>query len=503
MSYPIIFLIANLFLIFGVYLGTIFNQPVFVPAVFVILGFVFLILGFNAKKREIERKTEHERTRNLSKRIFIAIGLVFIFFSLGILRVGLFRDKVNYLNKFVNQSYIINGRVVSIPEIKGSTQKFIFYINKIEISELSSRLNIKTEISLSKYAGIKCCNNLEIQGTLETAPVFEDFNYRNYLYSKGIFYQIKEPEVINQKENRGLLTQLMNLKIILSEKVRFLFPEPSASLVQGLILGRGADFSKEFQEKLVKTGTSHITAISGYNITLLIAIFFYVFAFLPRNWRLFATILMLIFFAVLVGPMPSVWRATLMGLVVLWALYIGRLSTAFFALIWVAVFMILLNPYILVYDAGFLLSFGAALGLILFMPIWENLIPVKNKILAYFKDIILGTLTAQLFILPIILYSFDRFPVISFVANVLILPVIPLITFIGLIILFLSLIIFSLSQILSFAIYPLIQYVIKIITFFSGLNLPAIQATHISLYFAVVYYLLIFGLYWRLRRYDG
>jgi competence protein ComEC len=126
----------------------------------------------------------------------------------------------------------------------------------------------------------------------------------------------------------------------------------------------------------------------------------------------------------LTGLSASVVRASVMGCLVIFALFQGRKSDGLQMLLVSGFLMVLLNPMILLGDVSFQLSFLSTLGLLVLLPLWEDFF---NRLPPIISESLAVTLAATVFTLPIVLYNFGRFSLISPLANIIFLPLIPLI----------------------------------------------------------------------------
>jgi competence protein ComEC len=129
-------------------------------------------------------------------------------------------------------------------------------------------------------------------------------------------------------------------------------------------------------------------------------------------------------FTILTGAQASVVRAAIMGAIVLLARREGRLNDPHNAIVLAGAAMILINPLVLRYDIGFQLSFAATLGLIYLAPAIEKYFAKLPKFFQL-RETMIMTVSAQIFVLPLLLYYFKNFSVISLPANLIILPTIP------------------------------------------------------------------------------
>src|SRR5512144_3146776 len=182
----------------------------------------------------------------------------------------------------------------------------------------------------------------------------------------------------------------------------------------GILLGVDTGLTDNLQQAFKNTGTAHIIAISGFNISIIAGLFVTFFSkFLgPRRGSIVA-IVGIIFYTVLVGADAAVVRAAIMGSLALFARQVGRRQFALNTLLAVAFVMCLWNP-LYIWDVGFQLSFFATLGLILYADpftrfsnrLLTKLFPsaAGEKIAELFAEFVLLTLAAQLTTIPIMAY---------------------------------------------------------------------------------------------------
>ncbi|MBU1956882.1 ComEC/Rec2 family competence protein, partial [bacterium] len=203
------------------------------------------------------------------------------------------------------------------------------------------------------------------------------------------------------------------------------FAEPHGSFMAGLLLGSRKGIPEHLMQSFNTTGLTHIIAISGYNITLVIVVISGLFGFLSRRWKVFACSFFIIIFVIMVGASAAVVRAAIMGVISLIALFFGRQYFVIIGLFGAAFFMNLWNPKILVYDIGFQLSFLATFGIVVFADRIERYFRWMPSFFGM-REAVLMTLSAQILALPVIILNFGRLSVVSPIANVFVLPLIPL-----------------------------------------------------------------------------
>jgi competence protein ComEC len=149
----------------------------------------------------------------------------------------------------------------------------------------------------------------KICGTISEPENFEDFDYKNFLMNKNVYGILKVYSLKFLERKISLKSLLFDFKILLVEKLENLMTEPQVSLLIGILIGEDRVFDEKFEENLRKSGTSHIVAASGYNITVLIMLVEKVFEFLERKQRNILCILTIWCFCLISGCSASILRA--------------------------------------------------------------------------------------------------------------------------------------------------------------------------------------------------
>ena len=236
---------------------------------------------------------------------------------------------------------------------------------------------------------------------------------------------------LTEEENLSLVTKhLYRVKTIFEAQINTLYPEPHASFMAGLLTGSRKGIPKDRMEDFNKTGLTHIIAISGYNITIVITVIMSALFWLPTRLRYSASIASIILFTLFVGASAAVVRAAIMGILGLLALQAGHKTSARLSVLWTALLMISWNPKILWYDASFQLSFLAVIGLIEISPLLEPYLTRVPRTLAM-RESLTMTIAAQITATPLIILLFGRLSLISPVTNLLVAPALPLAMLIG------------------------------------------------------------------------
>lgn len=272
----------------------------------------------------------------------------------------------------------------------------------------------------------------------------------------------------------------------------------SAALISGLTLGVRADFSEKFKEEMRLSGTTHLVALSGYNIAVLIgALSITLGKILSRRANFLATLLILLLFVVMVGAQASVVRAGIMGFLLVLARQSGRMYDFGRAVIVAALFMVLWNPGVLRFDTGFQLSFMSLFGITFITPaigrFWRE---PKGELWGDIRENALLSIGAQIAVIPILLSTFREFSLSAVAANMLILPFVPFIMFLGFALVFLGLIWAPLGFFASWILVVPLSYFRSIIAVFANITIPVRLSA--SFFTFIAYYCSLLGIWFKL-----
>lgn len=306
-----------------------------------------------------------------------------------------------------------------------------------------------------------------LTGRLRTPGGDEDDTYAEYLARQGVHSEMPFANVQASGQWHGdrLRQWLYSIRSAGVERLHQLYPDPVAGLLAGILLGDESGISQQLKQAFNTTGTRHIVAISGFNISIIAGLALSVFTRVVGKRRgLWLAGLCIVAYTVLVGAQASVVRAAIMGLVVLAAQLAGRDQHSLNTLAFTAALMALVNPLIL-WDVGFQLSFMATLGLLVYAGPWQAWLEQQlearlpavwaTRLAGPISEYFLFTLAAQVLTLPLLLYHFGQFSLITFPANLLILPLQPALFILGGLSLLVSWVWFLPGQLLALCAWPL------------------------------------------------
>ena len=275
------------------------------------------------------------------------------------------------------------------------------------------------------------------------------FDYRRYLLGKGIrargYLDKSGFIVIRSGGGNPLKARLEGYRNSLRKAIRENASSPEGEIIQAMVLGEQSEIPREVMDKFNRTGTSHVIAISGFNIGIIAAVsFFLARLVMKQSERLLLkfnilkisavfSFIPVILFAFISGLGISVLRASLMVLAFLVAVCFGRGRDSFNVLALTALLILAVSPLAL-YDVSFQLSFVAVASILFMVPVFSLYLPDGKRIserqyprlarAAAGGGLFLAvTLSATLGTAPLIIYHFNLLSLITIIANAVIVPI--------------------------------------------------------------------------------
>lgn len=422
----------------------------------------------------------------------LLVSLVLLGCALGVVRMDVSQMKrdTNPLDFLVGKEVRIKGMVAEEPDVRESYTNIV--LETRDVSQGQTRILVR----VPEYPLLRYGDEVELVGKVtlpknftskDGAPVF---NYRAYLAKDSIQYQIYFPKIVAVSPGKGNIVRekLFALKEVFMKNIARVIPEPEAALAGGILLGAKRSLGDDLLQKFRETGIAHIVVLSGYNIAVVVGVIARVAMFLPFILRLVASVVGIVLFAVMVGGGATVVRASVMALVIILARALGRESIALRVLVLAGVLMVLVNPMILLHDVSFQLSFAATLAIVIFVPVIEKyFLWISSRVL---REIVMTTTATQFFVLPLILYHMGSVSLIGFVANIFILPFVPvamLITFFVAVFAGVPLI----GSALGFIAYLILAYVVTLVELFAQIPFVSFSGISFSLPLLIFTYMLL------------
>lgn len=403
-----------------------------------------------------------------SKEKFIFVFCL-LFFVFGSLRYSTFEDyakKENDISNFSGHTITISGLVFEEIINTQKTQQIKIMARWAEEDGVKKETSGLILVVANPYPRYLYGDELQIRGKLQEPQNDENYSKKEQLAKEKIFSEVLFPKIslLSHGNGTSFWTGIYSMRKSIKEKLKKFLPEPHASFLEGLLVGAKSTLPKDFKDDLAASGTSHVVALSGYNITIIgLAVMNVLAFFYAAPWISFwTTMFFIILFTVFCGAEASLVRAAIMGILVLIAKKEGRAYNIKNALLFAATLMVFVNPKILRFDLSFQLSFLATIGIVYLSPVFSEKLTKVPRFLRL-RETLAETLSAQIAVLPLLVLYFGRFSLISPVSNILILAVIPLTMFIGFVFLALSFLLGPLAQIMAYLVWIFLSYEIFII----------------------------------------
>jgi competence protein ComEC len=417
------------------------------------------------------------------------IILIFILLIIGLIRFFFFIPKQPIYTEIIGKEVIFEGIVINNPDIRLYNQHLI-------VKPINQKTNIL--VITQKEMIVNYGDKVRIEGIVNAPENFitesgREFNYKRYLANQDIYLIINKPSlsIISHNHGNKIKSKLYFIRNLFIENIEKSISRPMSDLASGLILGARGGFDNEMNQKFIETGTIHIVALSGYNISIIADNILKLFSlFLSQIFSILFAIIFIVLFILMTGATPTAIRAGLMAGIVLFAKITGRNYDAGRALIIAGLLMITYDLRIIT-DMSFQLSFLATAGILFITPLamkYLYFLPNKYKI----RETVATTIGATIAVLPLILYLTGVFSIVSILANVLIIPFIPITMFFSFLTSLSNIILPILSLPFMYLAEFLLSYILFIVDHLSSFFLASFTIPSFPLLLSIIIYLLIF-----------
>lgn len=327
-----------------------------------------------------------------------------------------------------------------------------------------------------------------------------EFNLRDYYRLSGIAGRVfvdSEANLIQTDHGRGLSLGrdvVTPVRDCMRKKMSEFLSRDELSLAKAMVIGERMSVDKALSESFMRSGTIHILAVSGLHIGFLTGILMTLTSLLriPRRWRFFLISPILLLYAAVVGMTPSVTRAVLMAIVILFGHFLQRRSRAVNSLGFAALVILAFSPSEL-FSPGFQLSFAAVISIAFFyerMSSWlGKLYPtlVERPALNSIISVSLLTLAATLGTVPLVAYYFERISLVGLFTNLLIVPLAGIFISLNFTFILLSLFLPSVASIYAAAAHFAGYLILQINSIAASFSLSSIRTGESRMLFGLLY----------------
>ncbi len=442
----------------------------------------------------------------INKKMIIFI----IFVSIISNSITIFQNnKYDYLYQGVNE---IQGEAIIVSNKTEKVYNNIYKIKIINANKNKKYINTYLYLKINKklLKNLKYGDKIKFEGEFiepEISRNYQGFNYKEYLKTLKIYGTVKCNNVETIGENKGNLILNISNKVCLKlqENIDNILEKDEASIIKGIILGDKDEIQEELKNSFKDSGVSHVLAISGMHVSyIVIAINLFLKKRIGKRSRITFTIMFLVCYMFIIGFSPSIVRATLMSIILLGSEIFYRKNDIATSISLSLLIIIIYNPFMLI-NIGLQFSYIGTIGIILLNKNIKNIlksIKIKNrkwrykisitnlKVIIKVQEILSITLSAQISILPLMIYHFNTFNTYFLIANLLISIIIGPVLILSFIFIISSLIYYPFTKIISYILTYLIQILIYISNFskipFSKIYFATPKILTIILYYIIL-----------------
>lgn len=432
---------------------------------------------------------------------------------------------------FYNQPISFSGTTTYQPE-RGEAWDACYARGELQLlSDPTQQVSAKFLVRFQSLVPLRYGRQITLTGVLHQPQDKRNpggFDYRAYLARQDVVGIIDAKGLLRIGAQSGFLPlrwiEALRIRTerviddIYTKKGGTVEPSLHAQLLKGILLGKRSDLPTETLDLFRNSGTFHVLAVSGLHVGLIAMFCYFGFSLfrLPQKMLCLLTITAVLIYACLIGFRPSVFRASLMAILFLFATLIDRDADLFNLLAFAALVLLLLNPAQL-WDVGFQLSFVAVASIVYFVPkmegplrrLWEDAdnassqdsIPIltrfRNRVVKWLVLSYLVTLAAQIGTTPLIAYHFFRTYPLGVLAGPFAVGLVSLIVAVGMASVCIGFIWLPLAKLLAFFNHTIISIFLALIGMF-GQTWGVVKLTPPTLGIFVFYIACFLGIaHWR------
>jgi len=394
---------------------------------------------------------------------------------------------------------ILNSRfVVSIDTLR--IHGDFYHFRSVNI-QLSIKDSIKAEKILKN---INVGNRVIFSGNLFIPKRFSNPgapDYRGYMERENLlgYVSLQKDDFFYIVDDIKEYPEAMvsSLRRDIQQIISAIYSAEHSPMISGVLLGSRSSISDQAVDVYQETGVSHILAISGLHIGIILMILVPFVSRFHIIWRYIILAVLISIFCALAGMNPPAIRASMMFITIFLMKLSNRESDGINALLFSALILLLLNPADL-YNVSFQLSFSAASAILILYPFLKDTIGVtpRNRMLQYFWDIEILTFSIMIVTLPFVVYHFNSISPLMFIANLAAIPLIFLIVTIAIISLVITFFSFTLSVSIAHLNSSIIDLLSKFLDSLRHIGLERIEVYSISWIIYILYFLAIITVYY-------
>ncbi len=446
----------------------------------------------------------------LKLRLALSIILICIFIIVGNIIAGLNTKHFNQTvsNLYKEKNVFVRGEIIKVDLIKEKEINFYVAADLFSYRDTTiiddfiflCKLRIDPEGLNEFYGSVEPGNLIELKGTYTKGRERRnpgEFDYDNYLKSKGItgivtVNKASEYKIVDSSF-RFFENAIFQVRKHIDYKIKTLHNKETAALLRGLLLADRKEIDQDTKTQFINSGVFHVLAVSGLHVGFIAFIFFFLFGRMNIYIRSLLTIIGLLCFMFITGVPPSVFRATVMAIVIILAFLTNRSTNIFNSLAIAALIILTLDPAE-IHSPGFQLSFAAVFAIGVFYPQFSSLVDminIDNRFIRYLLLFLAVSLAAQIGTLPFVLIYFGKISIVGLLVNLVVIPAIGIIIALAITTILLSVLLPYLAIYYAALNDFITELLLKIIAFSGNLSFSKIDIVSYSTYDALIFYVFV------------
>jgi competence protein ComEC len=341
---------------------------------------------------------------------------ILIFFSAGLFGYAI--EMKTYDVKSFPSDVVITGRVCGESIQNGSLQKII--LNQVSVQDESIKENVLLYVFGAPY--LSAGDTIQFTGDInKSGALHSSGSFRTDYYKYNIRYiastQNSNIEILG---NDRKLNETIQLAV--KENLEQNMDKKNAKISYAMLFGDQSEIDETTMSDYRVSGIAHILSISGLHVSIIVAFLYWILKKFSKNWIIFLIItILLVFYCYLCGFSSTVVRASIMSVCLLGSILLGRQYDSLSAVGLAGLIILAIAP-LYAFDIGFQLSFGCIIGIAIFYRTINSALR-KIKLHKRLAAPLAMSISAQLFIFPVMINAFGQSSILSVFLNIIVIPI--------------------------------------------------------------------------------
>jgi len=444
----------------------------------------------------------------LCKRPVIAIFVAYAFSLILLNAFGYFSyEKRSSLCKLKlvgdGSTTFVEGKVLSDPQFVKGGRRFVMRARSVNGIAVNEKILVNSPPGYSiSYGDI-----INIEGKLKKpfAAVFPlVFDYQKYLARNKIYAVLDACSFEYIKSSPNVIKKfVLMFQRDITEKIDAHFKHPCSDVLKSLVVGDKSTLTRDIKDSFSNSGIMHILVVSGLHVGFISAavLLFLKFVGLSLKKASLLSIPFVFLYVAATGANPPALRSAIMFSCMIFSLCLDREPLIYNSLALSALIILIFEPQQL-FTASFQMSYGATIGIVCFykgiFTLFKNM---KNGILRFFGGILSATVSAQLVLTPVCMYYFGKISLISFIANIIVVPLAGVILYLWIIFYVLTFMSQYAAVLCSSVLSLLLNFVLSVALFLGNIQFASLLVAKPTVVQIVLFFLFLFCLAWWLDSY--